>query len=97
MQFRLVRGETRRAIVNRTKEPPKQIGAFPVEKMSAATGGGNLFLTAKDDVGTLMAQVTEELPPISARVHTGGRRRTEAYGEGGSSETRASSHRARDA
>ena len=48
-------------IVNRTKEPPTQVGAFPVAKMSAATGGGYLFLTGKEDLGPLMAQVTEEL------------------------------------
>ena len=48
-------------IVNRTKAPPTQIGAFPVAKLSAATGGGYMFLTAKDDLGALMAQVTEEL------------------------------------
>jgi len=48
-------------IVNRTKEPPTQVGAFPVAKMSAATGGGYLFLTGKEDLGPLMAQVVEEL------------------------------------
>jgi Ca-activated chloride channel family protein len=48
-------------IVNRTKAPPTQIGASPVAKLSASTGGGYVVLTAKDDLGALMAQVTEEL------------------------------------
>ena len=75
-------------IVNRTKEPPTQVGAFPVAKMSAATGGGYLFLTGKEPLGPLMAQVTEELrheyllgftPPVAdGREHsvTGGGRQT---------------------
>jgi Ca-activated chloride channel homolog len=48
-------------IVNRTKEPPTQVGSFPVAKMAEVTGGGYLFLTGKENLGALMAQVTEEL------------------------------------
>jgi hypothetical protein len=48
-------------IVNRSKPPPMQIGGFPIEKMSAATGGGYLFLKRSDKLGMLMAQVLDEL------------------------------------
>jgi VWFA-related protein len=48
-------------IVNRTKEPPTQVGAFPVARLSEATGGGYIFLKAGEDVRAVMKQVAEEL------------------------------------
>jgi hypothetical protein len=48
-------------IVNRTREPPTQIGSFPVAKLSEATGGGYVLLKSGDDIRSLMKQVTEEL------------------------------------
>jgi hypothetical protein len=48
-------------VVNRTQQPPTQIGAFPVAKLSKATGGGYIMVREKDDLRSLMKQVTEEL------------------------------------
>jgi Ca-activated chloride channel family protein len=48
-------------VVSRTKDPPTQVGAFPVSRMSERTGGGYIFVRERDDLPTLMKQVAEEL------------------------------------
>jgi VWFA-related protein len=48
-------------VVNRLRDPPTQVGAFPVSKMSSETGGGYVFLRDEDDLPTLMKQIVEEL------------------------------------
>ncbi|HZL92734.1 MAG TPA: hypothetical protein VFB99_03785, partial [Vicinamibacterales bacterium] len=41
--------------------PPAQIGAFPVAKLSNATGGGYMVVPHDVDLRALMKQVAEEL------------------------------------
>jgi VWFA-related protein len=48
-------------LVNRTQQPPTQIGSLPVATLSKATGGGYIVLRRTDDLGSLMKQVAEGL------------------------------------
>ena len=49
------------AVVNRAQQPPMQVGAFPVAKLSKATGGGYIVVRDNADLRSLMKQVAEEL------------------------------------